>query len=81
MASAGTGNATHVAGELFKVMTHIDMTHVPYRGAGPAVTNLLGGQVQALRLRRAQARQKLALARAKRSRKCSSATVTLDCST
>ena len=37
MASAGSGNATHLAGELFKVMTHIDMTHVPYRGAGPAV--------------------------------------------
>jgi tripartite-type tricarboxylate transporter receptor subunit TctC len=46
MASAGTGNATHMAGELFKVMTHIEMTHVPYRGAGPAVTDLLGGQVQ-----------------------------------
>jgi tripartite-type tricarboxylate transporter receptor subunit TctC len=46
MASAGTGNATHMAGELFKVMTHIDMTHIPYRGAGPAVTDLLGGQVQ-----------------------------------
>jgi tripartite-type tricarboxylate transporter receptor subunit TctC len=46
MASAGTGNATHMAGELFKVMTHIEMTHIPYRGAGPAVTDLLGGQVQ-----------------------------------
>jgi tripartite-type tricarboxylate transporter receptor subunit TctC len=46
MASAGTGNATHMAGELFKVMTHIEMTHVPYRGAGPAITDLLGGQVQ-----------------------------------
>ena len=46
MASAGTGNATHMAGELFKVMTHIEMTHVPYRGAGPAVTDLLGGQMQ-----------------------------------
>ena len=46
MASAGTGNATHMAGELFKVMTHVDMTHIPYRGAGPAVTDLLGGQVQ-----------------------------------
>jgi tripartite-type tricarboxylate transporter receptor subunit TctC len=46
MASAGTGNATHMAGELFKAMTHIEMTHVPYRGAGPAVTDLLGGQVQ-----------------------------------
>jgi tripartite-type tricarboxylate transporter receptor subunit TctC len=46
MASAGTGNATHLAGELFKVMTHVDMIHVPYRGAAPAVTDLLGGQVQ-----------------------------------
>jgi tripartite-type tricarboxylate transporter receptor subunit TctC len=46
MASAGNGNATHLAGELFKVMTRIDMAHVPYRGAAPAVTDLLGGQVQ-----------------------------------
>jgi tripartite-type tricarboxylate transporter receptor subunit TctC len=46
MASAGTGNATHLAGELFKVMTKTDMTHVPYRGAAPAVSDLLGGQVQ-----------------------------------
>src|SRR5712672_1517410 len=46
MASAGAGNPTHLAGELFKVMTNIDMVHVPYRGAGPAVTDLLGGQVQ-----------------------------------
>jgi tripartite-type tricarboxylate transporter receptor subunit TctC len=46
MASAGNGNATHLAGELFKVMTRVDMAHVPYRGAAPAVTDLLGGQVQ-----------------------------------
>jgi tripartite-type tricarboxylate transporter receptor subunit TctC len=46
MASAGVGNATHLAGELFKTMTHVEMTHVPYRGAAPAVTDLLGGQVQ-----------------------------------
>jgi tripartite-type tricarboxylate transporter receptor subunit TctC len=46
MASAGVGNATHLAGELFKAMTHVEMTHVPYRGAAPAVTDLLGGQVQ-----------------------------------
>src|SRR3984957_8918495 len=45
-ASAGTGNATHMAGELFKVMTHTDLTHVPYRGAAPAISDLLGGQVQ-----------------------------------
>jgi tripartite-type tricarboxylate transporter receptor subunit TctC len=46
MASAGTGNASHLAGELFKVMANVTMTHVPYRGAAPAVTDLLGGQVQ-----------------------------------
>jgi len=46
MASAGTGNSSHLAGELFKVMTRTNMTHVPYRGAAPAATDLLGGQVQ-----------------------------------
>ncbi len=46
MASAGVGNPTHLAGEMFKVMTHIDMTHVPYRGGAPAIADLLGGQVQ-----------------------------------
>src|SRR5689334_1330717 len=46
MASAGSGNPTHLAGELFKVMTKVDMTHVPYRGGGPAASDLLGGQVQ-----------------------------------
>jgi tripartite-type tricarboxylate transporter receptor subunit TctC len=45
MASSGTGNPTHLAGELFKTMAHIEMTHVPYRGAAPAITDLLGGQV------------------------------------
>ena len=46
MASAGNGTAPHVAGELFKMMAGIDMIHVPYRGGGPALTDLLGGQVQ-----------------------------------
>ena len=46
MASGGNGNATHLAGELFKTMANVSMTHVPYRGAAPAVTDLLGGQVQ-----------------------------------
>jgi tripartite-type tricarboxylate transporter receptor subunit TctC len=46
MASAGTGTATHVAGELLKMMTGVEMIHVPYRGGGPALTDLLGGQVQ-----------------------------------
>jgi tripartite-type tricarboxylate transporter receptor subunit TctC len=46
MASSGIGTAPHVAGELFKMMPGIDMVHVPYRGGGPALTDLLGGQVQ-----------------------------------
>src|SRR5215469_11647730 len=46
MASAGTGTPSHLAGELFKVMTGVAMTHVPYRGGGSAITDLLGGQVQ-----------------------------------
>jgi tripartite-type tricarboxylate transporter receptor subunit TctC len=46
MASAGSGSPPHLAGELFKVMTKVDMTHVPYRGGGPAVSDLVGGQVQ-----------------------------------
>jgi tripartite-type tricarboxylate transporter receptor subunit TctC len=45
MASAGIGSAGHVAGELFKMMTGIDLAHVPYRGLAPAITDLLGGQV------------------------------------
>jgi tripartite-type tricarboxylate transporter receptor subunit TctC len=47
-ASAGIGGVTHVAGELFKVLAGVDMRHVPYRGAGPALTDLLGGQVQVM---------------------------------
>jgi tripartite-type tricarboxylate transporter receptor subunit TctC len=46
MASAGNGTPPHVAGELFKMMAGIDMVHVPYRGGAPALTDLLGGQVQ-----------------------------------
>ena len=48
MASAGNGTAAHVAGELFKMMTGIDMVHVPYRGGAPALTDLIGGQVQVM---------------------------------
>jgi tripartite-type tricarboxylate transporter receptor subunit TctC len=48
MASAGSGSAPHMAGELFKMMTGVDMVHVPYRGQGPAMSDLLGGQVQIL---------------------------------
>ena len=48
MASAGNGIALHVAGELFKMMAGVDMVHVPYRGAAPALTDLLGGQVQVM---------------------------------
>jgi tripartite-type tricarboxylate transporter receptor subunit TctC len=47
-ASAGTGTGSHIAGELFKMMAGVDMVHVPYRSGGPAVTNLLAGQVQVL---------------------------------
>ena len=46
MASAGNGTTPHLAGELFKMMTGVDMVHVPYRGGGPALTDLIGGQVQ-----------------------------------
>jgi tripartite-type tricarboxylate transporter receptor subunit TctC len=46
MASAGIGTPAHVVGELFKMMTGVNMVHVPYRGGGPALTDLLGGQVQ-----------------------------------
>jgi tripartite-type tricarboxylate transporter receptor subunit TctC len=46
MASAGIGSGPHVAGELFKMMAGVNMVHVPYRGGGPALTDLLGGQVQ-----------------------------------
>jgi tripartite-type tricarboxylate transporter receptor subunit TctC len=48
MASVGIGSGTHLAGELFKMMAGIDMVHVPYRSAGPALTDLLGGQVQVM---------------------------------
>ena len=48
IASAGTGTPAHIAGELFKMMTGVDMVHVPYRGAALALTDLLGGQVQVM---------------------------------
>jgi tripartite-type tricarboxylate transporter receptor subunit TctC len=46
MASAGTGTSTHLSGEMFMSMAGVKMQHVPYRGAGPAVSDMLGGQVQ-----------------------------------
>jgi tripartite-type tricarboxylate transporter receptor subunit TctC len=46
MASAGSGAPSHVSGELFKMLAGVDMVHVPYRGSGPALTDLLSGQVQ-----------------------------------
>ena len=48
MASAGNGSASHVSGELFKMMTSIDMLHVPYRGSTPALADLFSGQVQVM---------------------------------
>jgi tripartite-type tricarboxylate transporter receptor subunit TctC len=47
-ASAGNGSVAHVTGELFKMMTDINMLHVPYRGAPPALTDLIGGQVHVM---------------------------------
>src|SRR5260370_14246852 len=46
MASSGIGTPSHLAGELFKMITGVNMVHVPYRGTAPALTDLLGGQVQ-----------------------------------
>jgi tripartite-type tricarboxylate transporter receptor subunit TctC len=48
MASSGTGGAGHVAGELFKMMTGVNLVHVPYRGGAPALTDLLGGRMQVM---------------------------------
>jgi tripartite-type tricarboxylate transporter receptor subunit TctC len=48
MASAGNGSPTHLAGELFKMMTGVNIIHVPYRGSPPALTDLLAGQVQVM---------------------------------
>ena len=48
MASPGNGSPNHVSGVLFKMMTGVDMVHVPYRSGGPALTDLLGGQVQVM---------------------------------
>jgi tripartite-type tricarboxylate transporter receptor subunit TctC len=47
-ASAGTGNANHITAEMFKMMTGIEMVHVPYRGGAPALLDLVGGQVQVM---------------------------------
>jgi tripartite-type tricarboxylate transporter receptor subunit TctC len=48
MSSGGIGTSGHVSGELFKMLTGINMVHVPYRGAGPALSDLLGGQIQVM---------------------------------
>jgi tripartite-type tricarboxylate transporter receptor subunit TctC len=48
MASSGSGTSVHLSGELFKFMTGCDMLHVPYKGAGPALTDLVGGQVNVM---------------------------------
>jgi tripartite-type tricarboxylate transporter receptor subunit TctC len=48
MASSGNGTSIHMSGELFKMMANVNLTHVPYRGSAPALTDLLGGQVQVM---------------------------------
>jgi len=48
MASAGTGTSLHMSGELFKILTGVNLVHVPYRGGAPALTDLMGGQVQVI---------------------------------
>src|SRR5438876_10415263 len=48
MASSGNGSTIHMSGELFKMMTGVDMVHVPYRGAAPALTDMIGGRVQVM---------------------------------
>ena len=48
MASSGNGSTIHVSGELFKMMTGVAMTHIPYKGAAPALTDMVGGQVQVM---------------------------------
>ena len=48
MGSAGIGSVTHTCGELFKMLSGVNLVHVPYRGAGPALVDLLGGQVQVM---------------------------------
>jgi tripartite-type tricarboxylate transporter receptor subunit TctC len=48
MGSAGNGSSSHMAGELFKMLAGVDLVHVPYRGQGPAMTDLLGGQLQVI---------------------------------
>ena len=48
MASSGNGSTIHVSGELFKMMTGVNMVHVPYRGGAPALTDMVGGQVQVM---------------------------------
>ncbi len=48
MVSGGTGTSVHVAGELFKMMTGVNMVHVPYRGAGPAIADLVAGHAQVM---------------------------------
>jgi tripartite-type tricarboxylate transporter receptor subunit TctC len=46
MGSAGVGSSQHLAGELFKMMTNVNLVHVPYRGGAPAIADLLGGHIQ-----------------------------------
>jgi tripartite-type tricarboxylate transporter receptor subunit TctC len=48
MGSGGVGTSLHMSGELFKMMAGVDLLHVPYRGSAPALTDLLGGNIQVM---------------------------------
>ncbi|MCW3743785.1 tripartite tricarboxylate transporter substrate binding protein, partial [Burkholderia cenocepacia] len=48
MASAGNGTSTHLAGELFQRMTHTEMSHVPYKGSSPAISDMMAGNVDVM---------------------------------
>jgi Tripartite tricarboxylate transporter family receptor len=63
MASAGIGVPGHMSGELFKMMTGVNMLHVPYRGSAPALTDLLGGQVNKCKISLCRSDQALPICR------------------
>jgi tripartite-type tricarboxylate transporter receptor subunit TctC len=63
MASGGNGNVTHLVGEMFKMMPGINMVHLPYRGGGAALADLLGGQVEKCKISRWNSDNSLSISR------------------